>query len=58
VDIYIYSVESGRRSNKPDLSVDVTRANGHWVFSNFIYSAGTDLLMILKLPEPKCTDPR
>lgn len=50
----IYSVESGKRSEKSRVSVDIVENEGHWVFVNFFYSDGGDLLKILKTPRPKC----
>jgi hypothetical protein len=54
----IYSVESGKRSEKSRVSVDIVENEGHWVFVNFFYSDGGDLLKILKTPRPKCEAPR
>ena len=54
----IYSVESGKRSEKSRVSADIVESEGHWVFVNFFYSDGGDLLKILKTPRPKCEAPR
>ena len=54
----IYSVESGKRSEKSRVSADIVENEGHWVFVNFFYSDGGDLLKILKTPRPKCEAPR
>jgi hypothetical protein len=54
----IYSVESGKRNEKSRVSADIVENGGHWVFVNFFYSDGGDLLKILKTPRPKCEAPR
>lgn len=54
----IYSVESGKRSEKSRVSVEIVENRGHWVFVNFFYFDGGDLLKILKTPRPKCETPR
>lgn len=54
----VYSVHSGKRSGKPSVSVELMESDGHWIFVNFFYSDGTDLLTILKSPRPKCSVPR
>jgi len=54
----IYSVESGKRSEKSRVSADIVENKGHWVFVNFFYSDGGDLLKILKTPRSKCEAPR
>lgn len=54
----IYSVQSGRRSEKANVSAELSKANGHWFFVNFYYPDDTDLLTILKSPRPVCSVPR
>ena len=54
----LYSEESGRRSKDPSVTVEVSRTGGRWVFVNFVYPDGTNLLDTLKLPRPKCGVPR
>ena len=54
----IYSVESGKRNEKSRVSADIVENQGYWVFVNFLYSDGGDLLKILKTPRPKCEAPR
>ena len=54
----IYRLESGKRTDKPDVRAEFVQSQGHWVFVNFLYpSDGSDLLKILRLPRPKCTNP-
>jgi hypothetical protein len=50
----IHSIEGGKRSEHPRVKAEVARSNGRWVFTNFLYLDGTDLLSILKSPRPKC----
>jgi len=40
------------------VSADIVENKGHWVFVNFFYSDGGDLLKILKTPRSKCEAPR
>ncbi|MGH9616889.1 MAG: hypothetical protein ACRD28_09125, partial [Acidobacteriaceae bacterium] len=54
----IFSVQSGKRSEKPDVNAEFSEQEGHWVFVNFYYPDGTNLLKILKSPRPKCSVPR
>lgn len=54
----IYSVESGKRSEKSRVTADIVESEGHWVFVNFFYSDGDNLLKILKTSRPKCEAPR
>ena len=54
----IYSVQSGNRSERPDLIVEFQEENRHWFFVNFYYAGNSDLLTILKSPRPECTVPR
>jgi len=47
--VEIYSVRSGKRSNKPDVIAELTWQRGSWVFVNFLYpNIRTDLLSVLK----------
>jgi hypothetical protein len=44
----VYSVRSGKRSDKPDVIAELTWLRGSWVFVNFHYpNMGTDLLRVL-----------
>lgn len=54
----IYSVHSGKRNDKPSVSAELEESDGHWIFVNFFYSDGTNLLTILKSPRPVCSAPR
>jgi len=53
----IYAVDSGKPSERADVSAEVVNMNGHWKFVNFLYPDGTNLLDILKKPQPKCSQP-
>jgi len=44
----VYPVTSGKRSEKPGVVPEVANENGHWVFVNFRYPEGGDLLTLLK----------
>jgi hypothetical protein len=45
----VYSVRSGKRSEKPDVIAELTRVRGSWVFVNFHYpNIPTDLLRVLR----------
>ena len=45
----VYSVRSGKRSDKPDVIAELTRQGTSWVFVNFHYpNIRTDLLSTLK----------
>jgi len=50
-------VDSGKPSERADVSAEVVNMNGHWKFVNFLYPDGTNLLDILKKPQPKCSQP-
>lgn len=54
----IYAVRSGTRSEKPDVRCEFVEKNGHFLFINFFYRDGRDLLTILKSPRPVCSAPR
>ena len=54
----IYAVDSGKPGERADVSAEVVNKNGHWKFVNFLYPDGTNLVDILKKPQPKCTQPR
>jgi hypothetical protein len=53
----IYRVESGKRSEKPDVIAEFMRKGNRWFFVNFYYSGGADLLSVLK-SRPPCSAPR
>lgn len=54
----IYSISSGGGSEvKPDVTAEVEKLRGHWLFVNFYYPNGMDLMAILKSSRPKCSDP-
>jgi hypothetical protein len=54
----IYAVRYGSRSEKPDVKCEFVEKGGHFLFVNFFYRDGRDLLTILKSPRPKCEAPR
>lgn len=54
----IFSVEGGKRSEKPQVTAEFSEHKGHWLFVNFCYPDGTNILKILKSPRPKCSVPR
>lgn len=54
----IYSVQAGQRGNKPDVSASFERSDGRWMFINFYYPDGGDLVTILKAPKLRCSSPR
>lgn len=54
----IFALQNGRRSDKPDVRVELADDNGRWLFVNFHYPDGTNLLKLLRSPRPKCSVPR
>lgn len=54
----IYSVQEGQRGSKPDVSASLKRSDGRWMFINFCYPDGGDLVIILKAPKLPCSSPR
>jgi hypothetical protein len=44
----IHSVESGKKSAKPDVIAEVGKENGRWVFLDFYSNDGNGLLAVLK----------
>jgi hypothetical protein len=54
----IYAVRAGTQIEKPDVKCEVAEEKGHFVFVNFFYRDGGDLLKILKSPRPVCSVPR
>jgi hypothetical protein len=56
--IEIYAVRYGVRSKSPDVTCEVAENKARFVFVNFLYPNGTDLLTILRSPRPKCSVPR
>lgn len=55
--VKIYRVEGGTRAEKPDVVAEISQKDGHWVFVDFDYPGGSDLLTVLK-SRPRCTRPR
>jgi hypothetical protein len=53
----IYGVLSGKRLATPVLIAEFSGAGGHWVFVNFYYPNGTDLITGLREPRPACSRP-
>lgn len=54
----IFAVQNGKRSDNPDVRAELSEDNGRWLFVNFHYPDGTNLLNILGSPRPKCSVPR
>jgi hypothetical protein len=54
----IYRVAAGQQAKKPDLTAEFTKKNDGWMFLNFFYPNGTNLLAILSAPQEKCLDLR
>jgi hypothetical protein len=54
----IYSMQAGQRGSKPDVSASLKRSDGRWMFINFYYPDGGDLVTILKAPKLPCSSPR
>ena len=54
----IFALQSGKRSDKPDVRVELSEHNGRWFFVHFHYPDGTNLLKLLRSPRPKCSVPR
>lgn len=54
----IFSVESGKRSEKPEVTAEFSEHGRRWFFMNFYYLDGTNLLNVLKSPRPECSVPR
>ncbi|MCU1284060.1 MAG: hypothetical protein JWO13_410 [Acidobacteriales bacterium] len=52
VDIY---AESEKKSENPSVRAEIAERNGRWLFVNFYYSDGTNLLGLLQSPRPKCS---
>ena len=46
--VEVYAVSSGRRSERPDVTVELSKKKGHWMFVNFHYLGNRDLLATLK----------
>jgi hypothetical protein len=53
----IFRLVGGRRLEKPDLVAEFIHKGEHWLFVNFYYPEGDDLLKLLKIKEP-CRRPR
>ena len=45
----VYTSTSGKRSLKPDVTVDLTMRGGDWIITDFRYPVGHDLLTTLRL---------
>lgn len=54
----IYSVQSGQKSSKPGVSAEFENNSGRWMFVNFHYPNGGDLVTTLKAPKLPCSSPR
>jgi hypothetical protein len=51
----IFRVENGKRADKPDVTAEFRRQDEHWVFTNFYYPSGSDLIAVLKSSKPCST---
>jgi Protein of unknown function (DUF3828) len=47
--VEVHGVWSGKKSENPDVIVELSRHRGHWMFTNFLYPEHRDLLATLKL---------
>ncbi len=54
----IFSVQAGERNRKPDVIASFKKRGDGWLFLNFYYSNGGDLMAILKAPKLPCSSPR
>lgn len=54
----IYPVWSGKQREKPDVTAELAEKDGHWLFVNFHYPGGDDLIKLLKSPRLPCSRPR
>lgn len=54
----IYSVIEGQRSSRTEVSASFRRTNNRFVFVNFYYPNGGDLVTILDAPKLPCSAPR
>jgi len=47
LQVDVYSIASGKKSDKPDVVDDLVKTQGHWQFVNFEYPGEGDLLSTL-----------
>jgi hypothetical protein len=47
--VEVHGVWSGKKSENPDVIVELSRHRGHWMFTNFRYPENRDLLATLQL---------
>ncbi len=47
--VEVHGVWSGKKSENPDVIVELSRHRGHWLFTNFLYPQNRNLLATLKL---------
>jgi hypothetical protein len=52
----IFRVENGKQRDKPDVMAEFRKYDEHWVFVNFHYPSGSDLVSILR-SQAKCSMP-
>jgi hypothetical protein len=55
--VEVYGMESGKRTAQPDMIAEVQRLNGHWVFVNFHFPDGGDLLKTLRILRQERQEP-
>lgn len=46
--VEVYGLRSTKKSSKPDVIVELARNSGEWLFINFRFTNGGDLLSVLK----------
>ncbi|HTW34282.1 MAG TPA: hypothetical protein VMD53_06670 [Rhizomicrobium sp.] len=56
--IEVLAVRNGTKSTTPDVTAEFSGDGRHFVFINFHYPDGGDLLSILRSPRPECSVPK
>lgn len=56
--VAVYPIQNKIRAEKPDVIAEVAKEGKHYLFVNFIYPDGANLLRILMSPRPACSDPK
>lgn len=54
----IYRAQAGQRSSTPDVTASFAKRDHRWMFLNFYYSQGANLVALLKAPKLPCSSPR
>jgi hypothetical protein len=52
----VFRVVNGTPNDKPDVTAEFRKKDEHWVFLNFLYPSGSDLITILK-SRKQCSNP-